>query len=56
MTRGEPQEAWVAYVVVFGVVAAIMFGKYLIARGDKDHVNSVNDTNPNRKCEDIKDD
>ena len=52
MTRGEPQEAWVAYVIVFGVVAAMMFGKYLMARGDKDHVNTINDRNPNRQNQD----
>jgi len=30
------REPWVAYVVVLSVVAAMMFGKYLIARGDKE--------------------
>jgi hypothetical protein len=34
MTRGEPQEAWVVYAVVLGIVAAMMYGKYLIGRGD----------------------
>jgi hypothetical protein len=43
MTRGEPQEAWVAYLIVFGVVAAMMYGKYLIGRGDKDEIVSTND-------------
>jgi hypothetical protein len=43
MTRGTPPSAWIAYVVVLGVVAAMMYGKYLIARGDKDDVISTND-------------
>ncbi len=34
MTRGAPQEDWVAYVVMLLVVAGVMLGKYLIARGD----------------------
>ncbi|MCK5111265.1 MAG: hypothetical protein KAQ94_07065 [Arcobacteraceae bacterium] len=34
MTKGTPPSDWVAYVVVFGVVAAMMYGKYLIGRGD----------------------
>ncbi len=29
------REPWVAYVVVILVVALMMLGKYLIARGDK---------------------
>jgi len=29
------REPWVAYVVVILVVAAMMYGKYLIARSDK---------------------
>ncbi|MBT3280654.1 MAG: hypothetical protein HOF69_05225 [Campylobacteraceae bacterium] len=48
MTRGEPQEAWVAYVIVLGVVAAMMYGKYLIGRGDQDETISSN----NKKSED----
>ncbi len=35
MTRGTPPSDWVAYVVVLGTVAAMMYGKYLIGRGDK---------------------
>ena len=35
MTRQPPMEDWVAYVVVLGVVAAMMLGKYLIGKGDK---------------------
>ncbi len=31
----EPKH-WVAYLVVGLVVVAMMYGKYLIARGDKD--------------------
>jgi len=30
------REPWVAYVVIVLVVAAMMLGKYLIARGDKE--------------------
>ncbi len=33
MTRGTPPSDWVAYVVVLGTVAAMMYGKYLIGRG-----------------------
>jgi len=35
MTRQPPHEDWVVYLVVLGVVAAMMFGKYLIGKGDK---------------------
>ena len=35
MTRGTPPSDWVAYVTVLVVVAATMYGKYLIGRGDK---------------------
>jgi hypothetical protein len=34
MTRQPPHEDWVVYLVVLGVVAAIMLGKYLIGKGD----------------------
>jgi len=34
MTRGTPPSDWVAYAVVLGTVIAMMYGKYLIARGD----------------------
>jgi hypothetical protein len=34
MTRQPPHEDWVVYLVVLSVVAAMMFGKYLIAKGD----------------------
>lgn len=30
------REPWVAYLVVIAVVVAMMYGKYLIARGDKE--------------------
>ena len=43
MTKGTPPSDWVAYVVVLGTVAAMMFGKFLIARGDKDEKISKND-------------
>jgi hypothetical protein len=35
MTRGTPPSDWVAYAVVLSTVAAMMFGKYLIAKGDE---------------------
>jgi hypothetical protein len=35
MTRQPPHEDWVVYLVVLSVVAAMMFGKYLIGKGDK---------------------
>jgi len=43
MTRGTPPSDWVAYIVVLGTVAAMLFGKWLIARGDKDEEISKND-------------
>jgi len=43
MTRQPPPEDWVVYLVVLSVVAAIMFGKYLMGRGDKDEYISSND-------------
>jgi hypothetical protein len=48
MTRTPPPADWVVYVVVLGTVAAMMFGKYLMGRGDKDEYISSNkkpDTN-----------
>lgn len=42
MTRTPPPEDWVVYVVVLSVVAAMMFGKYLMGRGDKDEFISTN--------------
>jgi len=30
-----PPSDWVAYVVTFSVVIAMMYGKYLIAKGDQ---------------------
>ncbi|MGB5867596.1 MAG: hypothetical protein WBG69_06970 [Arcobacteraceae bacterium] len=42
MTRTPPPEDWVVYAVVLSVVAAIMFGKYLMTRGDKDEFISSN--------------
>jgi hypothetical protein len=35
MTRQPPMDDWIAYAIVFGVVAATILGKILIARGDK---------------------
>ena len=35
MTRTPPPADWVVYLVVLSVVGAMMYGKYLIARGDK---------------------
>ena len=43
MTRGTPPSDWVAYVVVGVVAIAMMYGKFLIARGDKDEKISKND-------------
>ena len=42
MTRTPPPEDWVVYAVVISVVAAIMFGKYLMGRGDKNEFISTN--------------
>ena len=42
MVRNPPPADWVVYVVVLGTVAAMMFGKYLMGRGDKDEVISSN--------------
>ena len=35
MTRSQPLADWVAYAVVLGTVASILFGKYLIGKGDE---------------------
>ena len=35
MARPTPPSDWVAYVVVLSTVVAIMYGKYLMARGDE---------------------
>jgi hypothetical protein len=48
MTRTPPPSDWVAYAVVLSTVAAMMFGKYLMARGDKDEVVSKNDNSINQ--------
>ena len=42
MTRTPPPEDWVVYAVVLSVVAAMMLGKYLMFRGDKDEFISKN--------------
>ena len=43
MTRTPPPADWVVYAVVLGTVAAMMFGKYLMGRGDKDEFISKNE-------------
>jgi len=43
MTREAPPSDWVAYAVVLSTVLAMMYGKYLMARGDKDEKVSSND-------------
>jgi hypothetical protein len=43
MTRETPPSNWIAYIVVFGTVIAMMYGKYLIARGDKNKKVDSND-------------
>ena len=35
MTRNPPMDDWAVYVLVIGIVAAMLFGKYLMARDDK---------------------
>ncbi len=42
MTRTPPPADWVVYAVVLGTVAAMMYGKYLMGRGDKDEIISSN--------------
>lgn len=42
MTRTPPPDDWVVYAVVLSVVAAMMLGKYLMFRGDKDEFISKN--------------
>jgi hypothetical protein len=39
------REPWVVYLVVIGVVALMMYGKYLMGGGDEDNKddNSTND-------------
>ena len=46
MVRSQPPADWIAYAVVLGTVAAMMFGKYLMGRGDKDEVVSSNNKQP----------
>ena len=54
MTRTPPPADWVVYIVVLGTVAAMMFGKFLIARGDKDDNHSTNDKNTKVDKSDVK--
>ena len=42
MTRTPPPDDWVVYAVVLSVVAAMMFGKYLMGKGDKNEFISSN--------------
>ena len=49
MTRTQPPDDWVVYAVVLSVVAAMMLGKYLMGRGDKNDFISTN-----KKPEDTK--
>lgn len=42
MTRQPPPADWIVYAVVLGVVAAMMLGKYLMGRGDKNEIISSN--------------
>ena len=37
------REPWVAYLVVIGVVAAMMYGKYLMGSGDANSSNYSKD-------------
>jgi len=37
------REPWVAYLVVLGVVAAMMYGKYLMGSGDSEHSTNSKD-------------
>jgi len=53
MTRTPPPSDWVAYAVVLSTVAAMMFGKYLMARGDKDEVVSKNDNSINQDDQNV---
>jgi len=43
MTKNVPMDDWVVYLLVIGIVAAMLFGKYLMARGDKNEEISSND-------------
>ncbi len=49
MTRTPPPADWVVYAVVLGTVAAMMFGKYLMGRGDKDEFISSNNKPKNEE-------
>lgn len=43
MTRGTPPSDWVAYAVVLSTVIAMMIGKWMMVKGDKDEKVSKND-------------
>ena len=37
------REPWVVYLVVIGVVALMMYGKYLMGGGEEDNSDNSND-------------
>ena len=37
------REPWVVYLVVIGVVALMMYGKYLMGGGDEDNLDNSTD-------------
>ena len=48
------REPWVAYVVVIGVVALMMYGKYLMGKGDGTEPSSNNSEKEKKKEEEGK--
>jgi len=52
MTRTPPPSDWVVYLVVLGTVAAMMFGKYLMGRGDKGDTISKNIKDDQKRVDD----
>lgn len=48
MVRSTPPSDWVAYLVVLVSVAGILFGKYLIVKGDNKKENDNDKSNHNR--------
>jgi len=48
------REPWVAYIVVIGVVALMMYGKYLMGGGGEDKDSTSNSENENKKEEEGK--
>jgi len=43
MTKNVPMDDWVVYLLVIGIVAAMLFGKFLMARGNINEEVSTND-------------